>query len=190
MNNNETIFWLIGTIIVIILIAASIYSLGMLSGVYLANEYNQQTVYQPNITKNYEVLSQNIQGSHLNLDYNFNPETKTYCIYGVDYIAKPYGSSMQPTSFAGNTIPMKRLNGCKLDYNNRIINCYTASRELMEIGEGDIITFERPSEDKIVRHRISALYPDYAYVESDHYKYGEEVAYENIIGISLANVYT
>lgn len=126
---------------------------------------------EPNVTKevNIDMPYKNIQGSHHNIDYNF--EGDDLCIDDTDTIMEMNGNSMQPTIFTGHEAIIK-------DYEDQILR------------EGMIIIYD--TERGSIGHRISGNYLNtngYVTTRGDNNQYFDTVYPENITGIVVGVLY-
>lgn len=119
-----------------------------------------QSVYAP-------FMGHNIQAAHVPVNYRYsNLKLEVYDVMECERVT---GSSMQPTHFTGNTV-------CIIAYKGQ------------ELKEGMMIKFNY--KDKIIIHRIKAIYSDYVLTQGDNVAHWEKVDYRDITGIVALAIYT
>jgi len=131
--------------------------------------------YEIYIKPGIESRTNYIQASHTDVKYYeaVSPLTGegNICIKNVKD-QRVVGSSMQPTTYTGNTILVKNFTS------------------IYELKEGMIITYVDDKEG-VMAHRVKGVYPpDYVITQGDASNYWQRVNYDNITGIVVGLLFT
>lgn len=111
----------------------------------------------------------NIQASHTEFDYQYNPDSGKLVISNV-FLSNIVGDSMQPIFFTEN---------------NLILEKYTNQ----QLHEGMMIRYSDGNGGYIC-HTLMAIYDDYIITEGIHYGNRQKVLYDDIDSIVIGVLYT